>query len=234
MATIFEKVPASGERCIILDPREGILYSFDFGDWRQIRMGAFVSMTNISENNGLTTAETISPNGLGRNQFYFGFKDSGLLIPTTTGSFFAGFTPSSNLTEVFDIVPTASNIGGNFHMVFSMSGSTYFGRTTFGSSFRIGTSGASYSDDQYGQFNCITINRNANYTGIVQFDKRDVNYQDVTLRNLRSLLDSTVTLNSIGFCASGYFPNTLNSAFIYSPFNQNRLRVHALVVEKYA
>lgn len=233
MATIFEKVPASGERCIILDPREGVLYSFDLGDWRQIRMGAFLSMTTINENNGPTSNETIAPNGLGRNQFYFGFKDSGLLVPVSTGSFFAGFVGSDNLSTNFDISTNSAIIGGT-NMVSTISGSSILSKIALSNVFRVGTSGSSYFDTAYGQFNCVTINRNANYTGIVQFNSPSTNYQDVSLRNLRTLLDSSVTLNAIGLCASGYFPNSLNSAFIYSPFNENRIRVHALVVEKYA
>lgn len=233
MATIFEKVPASGERCIILDPREGVLYSFDFEDWRQIRMAAFISLTNISQNNGETSNETVVPNGLGRNQLYFGFKDSGLLVPVSTGALFAGFVGSDSLTNNMDITTNVNVLGGS-NMVCTLSGSSITNKTTLSNQFRVGTSGSSFANTGYGQFNCVTINRNANYTGIVQFNSANVNFTDVSLGNLRALLDSSVTLNANGLCCSGYFPNALNSAFIYSPFNQNRFRVHALVVEKYA
>lgn len=233
MATIFEKVAASGERCIILDPREGVLYTFNFGDWRQIRMAAFVSLTNINDNNGAISDETITPNGLGRNQFYFGFKDSGLLVPVSTGSLFAGFVGSDSLTNNISIT-TSSNVLGGSNMISTLSGSLITSKTTFSNIFRVGTSGTNFANTGYGQFNCVTLNRNASYTGIAQFNSPSVDFTDVSLRNLRALLDSSVTLNANGLCCSGYFSNDLNSAFIYSPFNNNRIRVHALVVEKYA
>jgi hypothetical protein len=83
MATIFERVPASGEKCLVLDSKEFLLYPFDLGDWERIRIGVALSLTNSSQLNGGLEKESIKD--LQRydytRSFYFGIKTNNEFYP---------------------------------------------------------------------------------------------------------------------------------------------------------
>jgi hypothetical protein len=52
MAKIYNKTGTYVDQMVILDPREALVYPFDFGNsWTEIRFGAFLSYTSLDDDN---------------------------------------------------------------------------------------------------------------------------------------------------------------------------------------
>jgi len=92
MATIFERVPLSGENCLILDSKESLSYPFDLGNWERIRVGVALSLTSWSQLNGGIEPEQIE--NAGRydytRSFYFGIKTNNESYPDSNKCSYIG------------------------------------------------------------------------------------------------------------------------------------------------
>jgi len=108
MATIFEKLPASGEKCLILEPREALIYPFDLGNWTQLRMSAAVSFTSTTDDNSFITSETVSSSNSPRGSMYWGLYSGGGNLPFSNTSSFVGF---GNKTGSSLVIGNANNNG---------------------------------------------------------------------------------------------------------------------------
>ena len=82
MATIYEKLyNRTGElldRMLVLEPREALIYPFDFGDdWTELRMAAGLSIVNNGSSGNFEDLDKGYSEGLQRTNtsqsFYFGF-----------------------------------------------------------------------------------------------------------------------------------------------------------------
>ncbi len=91
MATIFEKLPASGEKCLILEPREALVYPFQLGDWTQLRMSAAISFTATNNNNSIIASETIASSNSPYGSMYWGLYSGNGSLPFSEDSSFVGF-----------------------------------------------------------------------------------------------------------------------------------------------
>jgi hypothetical protein len=246
MATIFVKNPASGDACIVLEPRERFAISFDFkNDWEEIKMGAFVTMTTAGQLNELPITESVYAAGeaqfttnhtfVPQNVFSFGFKDNSNKLPLESGVLFAGFMlPGIQTTHVDNSYSESSStvFGGTANTIGCISGSTIFGSAAYPNSIFQIFGGQSTGNSSFSSFASISIRRTNGYSGIVFFNNAGgVPFTDVSLPSLRRKLNTSNPLG--GQIGSGWFPPELNTVFIYSPFSLNRLRIHCLVVEKY-
>jgi hypothetical protein len=92
MATIFERIPLSGENCLILDSKESLSYPFDLGDWERIRIGVAFSLTNLSQLNGGVEEELIENTQRYdyTRSFYFGIKTNNESYPDSNKCSYIG------------------------------------------------------------------------------------------------------------------------------------------------
>ena len=240
MPTFYQKTPASGQNCLILEPGEALIYPFDFGDWQELRLSVFTSMTTIDDDNKKGISESIDSQFIPRLIFWFGAKDNSEILPYTSGSIFAGFS-SAVLDGAFDRytqINTDNNIiEGNFNGYVSLSGKSIYGAKSGGTRFYSFTH-AGHLPTGFAGFNSIGLKRTGNYLGYMGYRSQDgaLGYTDVSIDNLRKLNKSfSITYNTgSSTIALAYLPPELNCLFLWSPFTFNRIRVHSLLVEQLA
>lgn len=279
MATIFDKFSSgfSGvflDRLVILNPREALVYPFDFGsDWTELRFGVALSATTASDSNAPHVEEQIGANVL-KNSTFLGFLGwTGDLnnfydIPKVSGSlngstyigqsnyFIGGGTESR--AQMYKTASAVNAFGSN------PGGGTADGKTA---PMFISSSGLSWtlgvSSNQFSAF----LPSGNNSTGASSFAALNVcrliidsqnrftfGYPSNTntswgnatstptvemVRQSMAVLGLTNLINTTGYWTHNGYNTGIAEAkpkgiLIYSPFYNNRIRVHAFVVEKYA
>lgn len=251
MATIFEKLPASGERCLVLESKEALFYPFNFGTgWKDIRLGMLFSFTSQSDLNGLYTTQSImaaSPS----NNIYVGFiKSPDDELPLTPNAIYAGMAGFTGETATVTLTATNSISVSSSASVNSLISSGLLRRPTVSSSVNLLHSSTA-----------AIATGSGNFVGAFQVALQ-INHILKTYRVLQSYsgpLDgfpssntSTTALRAgmAGYSfageiqtITGYWTTDFTSAtdmlplpdkaLVYSPFLQARMRIHNLVVEKY-
>lgn len=180
------------DRCVILDPREALIYPFNLGsDWTEIRLGFTISATRNSGPNITPTSETLTADAT-KNFFYVGLVgwtgDLNFLydLPRLTGSTLNGVnflgvssvnkgSAGSRLATSVDYhniggVRTLGGIGATPSFI-SDSGHTYF--------FHQGSVTPSTSEM------IITLPQNVGATGITGFASQ--NTLRITIDNLTNI-----------------------------------------------
>lgn len=257
MATIINKLPASGENALVLNSKEALFYPISFG-YNEIRVGAFLSLCNTTDTNGLYAAENVIANSPGAG-FYFGLTDASNItnLPYTAGTNFIGCgvctgvsafkTPDINTAglvwdgaalEIFSTIGTLQQtsqnaIPGSVDMtstaVFVPTPAQATGTTQFANFF-----GIKFSIQNKG-----TSTQNFS----VQTSYNSTPTDNTSIESLRTNL-SNFPNASTNFTGLRYFtPLSLttgtpltppSTVIIYSPFFNNKLRVHNIDVEKYS
>lgn len=103
MATIYRKTnlnpnqPSGYDNTLILEPQESILYPFDIGDYREVRIGMLWTFTTNTGDNGPinepstdTVIESVYTTTHPRKSFYLGLNNNKLALPYTSGCDFLG------------------------------------------------------------------------------------------------------------------------------------------------
>jgi hypothetical protein len=239
MPIIYEKLPASGERCLILNGNEALSYTFDFGDWKEIRLSAFVSLTSTGLNDFPAT-ETVITSGDNARRYYFGFKTSGNDRPYDTGTMFVGIASTD----------TNFSINGAFSDILAPgNGISRSGNVDLGfkapSPNGLAFSHQSKLDTGFARFNMVVMTRRTEFSGTATFDSSYVynnntssprspyanTFTNVSVELLKSRSNTPIR-EDLNYSWSGYFPPELNTVYIYYPTGQNRLRIHAILCEK--
>jgi len=253
MATIFEKLPASGDRCLILEPKEAYVQPFDLGDWTRVRFGFMGSYTSLGDSNANAVNENSSfsvANSL--NGFYCGISTQNA-TPFRTGVFL-GRCPPPNSTTV-----ALADLFGYFivgHLVVNTN------NTSKGLSFnndvtRVETGifqndqgfifpQSATGNDFIAMANGLEIeitNKNTDRQGfsvrafqpsLAINNNTSINYLKSFLANPPTSFSSYTGMMTTGF-ATGTGPLDIpNQIYINSPFEINRLRIHSILIEKYA
>jgi hypothetical protein len=110
MATIFQKLPASGEQCLILEPKEGLYYPFSIGDWSELRLSMAISFTSVSDNNSFITEERTYSGLSPSSSMYIGlFSGVNGALPFQNQTSFIGF---GNPTGLFVAMSKTPGGGG--------------------------------------------------------------------------------------------------------------------------
>lgn len=279
MATIFNKIPASGEKCVILDPREALVYPLNFGDWTEIRVSAAVSFTSLTNDNGIMPSGYVAASTNSKNSFLFGLMSgvdgalpfeagtayvgvgnrTGKYLETTVrsnGSCFASITINSGISPTngsidngklidgfsswngfFTDAPLLSSAGGILNSVkyFSIGGGTAtspapimtFTESTgyckiIGARFEVNNKG------QTGQRFSVGFSNNGPSGAFA-------NVSIAQLKQSNQLIDKDLTglyYNS-HLSPTGTPFSMPDKLIIQSPFQNSRLRVHSLLIEKY-
>ncbi len=247
MATIFQKV--TGDNCVILDPRESLIYPFNFGDdWTEIRMGVYVSMCATGDDNSLPIFSTISDNSA-INRPFIGFKNNNNSFPQSASCSFAGF--SSPITEgtILQIAPGTSSAGlelagsssNTYSFLLSNDASQVKDSAGGFSSMQWPYAGSVGDTAYFGVFVaklCVTPTNIYTGTNYVTHNAT-AGGSNVGIASLRkdvanASFSSPVTgFFTYDFTATGTPIAKPNAAFIYSPMFNSRLRIHNIVVERY-
>jgi hypothetical protein len=243
MASIYFKESGNGlgHNLLVLEPREALVYPFDFGTgWNRLQAGAFISFAGITgdlndDYNHIPSQEILSTVSIKSNNFYFGFTTKNAAFPQTVNNTYLGFGASSffkttqilsSKIESFSAMASISTLytnlpGGitqNF-LVTNFSGFTGLKPLSFFLSFQIGKS----SDSQI-----ISGAQGSNISTAQTLD-----FSEKILRknmNSESYLGGhhvVATLTGVGY--TGSLPDSL---IIYNPFYLNKLRIHNIGVVK--
>lgn len=263
MALIAEKFPFVGQtgQCLILGPRERLIYPFDFGDYSEIRVGVFMSMTSGSENNSVIGKDLYLPGTLS-NLIYFGFSsyNTGVVFPGSTGGYdyvgVAGFNAASTFPSVgVETVnsTTCAIQGGQSN---GSPGTFRFGTTDMTGAQRMlsGTSAvginlswniptaATGATNFAALFGAQLQYVGGNAIGFKTFSSSTTYYSDVSTAALRTQIANMGTTQSLqltGFYTSGVVEGAPpmskpNCFYFYFPTLNQRVRIHNLVIERYA
>lgn len=249
MATIFQKaLPVSGENCLILNQGEALIYPFSVGSWTELRIGAFFSFTTASSDNATWSDET-SNYTASKNGFFWGIKDSGISLPISSGASFIGLGINTSFAGATHVVTASQYVdgaapGSNFYQLFS-TGTVVTGQTIGGTRLYLASATQQTGTTAFASYNGIKIQitglGTAGQSVRLSSSVDSLYTNDTSEVNLRQKLSafagsatSTFAYFTSGF-VGGSGPLTLpSSLFLYSPFFNNRVRVHSLVVEKYA
>lgn len=244
---------------LILDPREKLVYPFNIGDYSEVRFGMYISFTSGAEfgdnTNIFTDRGTASSSAL--SKVYIGFCNfnTGTLFPGQSGGY--DFVGTISDVGASDVGLTDNN--DNNYVVFRPSAlngtnnwSTYTtdltGNLSYKSDFNIGGGPLYIAKHATGASNYASlVGAQFYYSGSNAFVYRVFGNSttmttDTRLSVLRTDISNLGTVRTnfmTGFFTSGGInsSNLLmkpNSLFIYTPMLNSRLRIHALLVERYA
>jgi hypothetical protein len=259
MATIYQKLAASGDNCLILEPKEALLYPFSF-DYTYIKMGMFVSYTTLEENNGYSaTSETIASANLTtdyKNVFLCGFKDNSPLNPLRSGTFVGAsvfkvgannFLLKQSANNCITNTNTASGLISQTgtYSLFQYNSNWTTNDSLSSNCFPLPTSTLATGSGAYAAFWGLSLKiANKGTTGQsvslgIAKNSYAAGFSDISNTAMRNLMSDAFTEGSYSPLTSGFVsgagPLPLpNAVYVYSPFINNRLRIHSVLVEKYA
>lgn len=260
MATIFEKT--ASDKCLILEPKESLVYPFDLGDWSEIRVGIFLSSCGLSSNNSSSSSETINDNTSNRN-IYFGLCTSGSsqYRVLESGVNFIGTAAapgSANVSRILFRDSDITNAWGTSLTAFSSISNDYQARKNGSinsidesdsqsisrflmSSFSNRTSSSLYASYYGIKYTLINKGQNTQYFNMTSSSQYDIT--DCSISNLSNYM--TTMPNSMSVTGHRWLEPLTNSStgtplslpsifYFYPPFLNNKIIIHALLIEKYA
>lgn len=241
MATIFQKI--TGDNCLILDPREALIYPFNFGsEWTEIRMSMYASLCAASGDNTPPPLNTLADTSAS-NKFYFGFKTNNNIFPQSPNTLFIGSmipqaegtlvsTQAGNLFRVVGSVSNGMSFVYNYNNDFTNEG-------PMGNTFLTPT-GIALNSGYFGFYAtklCITSN------GIYSGTNGVISISTNPTPSIAALRSDTSDGNVYGALKTGFYTTNGTSTgaiapkpdaiFIYFPMYDSRLRIHNLLIEKH-
>lgn len=257
MGYIVEKYPFVGTtgQCLILDPRERLMYPFNFGSYSTIRFGMYYSYTRVTGDNLQVFQDTAAAGSTTLGNYFIGFcnYNTGVdnLPVNLSGLDFIGFgrSQTNNIGVGVNILSsTDAWINGGYD-----GNGAYFGMNVISSSGNFNEFGSSASMLNYfpttatGTTNyCSLLGLTVTFTGANEFTMKGFSNNNTytsnpTTANLRSEMSALGTYQSAlktGFFTTGCTNNSNlmmkpNCLIIYSPALNSRMRIHNLVVERY-
>ncbi len=231
MALIFEKNAA--DKALILGIRETLIYPFTSPAWTDIRLGLFLSATR-PDTPDVTTglAETLTQTAP-LDRVYVGFKDNSNTSPLIAGGSFMGYmTPPGTTTQLVAQTPTYYR--SPVRAAMTLNSSDHPGL------YLDVANGINPLDNTFpGAYASQALIRVVKDVGpqlwrvYVAAEAESHNTATPTVGELRAQLRNQVTWNQISVTIS---PAVIEPAAIYVhwPFFNSRLRIHAIVLEKYA
>jgi hypothetical protein len=255
MPKIYNKVTGGvNEQNLILGARESFTYPFDSTDWKDLRGGAFLSLTKTSggttpDDDPTGLAETITnPNVMPpQDRCWIGFKTSDGNLPTNAGTLFIGFSNSAAIShqDPGDSVLLSSDIGigtatNQYYWRIKNSINSIATFAVFDGTTRLGVLNTGFphfpqvpaSAGGYATFIGIQLLRASSTSKQVTAKVyKSGNSSDMLFSNtptgdlVISTLDQwTITLVQSSQMTLSAVPDAL---FFYSPFHNSRLRIHA-------
>jgi len=248
MSAIIYQIP-NADQALILDPRETLLYPFTAGGWTDLRFGAFISLTKLTDNDDTTgLAESLSTTGLIADRVLMGFAGgaggASSCFALSNSAITEAATPS--VVEAGDVatrwrykgiagkafivmdgspgnVPVQDNAGTIFGPELSQDAAANNGRASLFLLRMKRTSGSSLT---VSNFYYANTNR-----GGVNYADANVWSNNPSIGLIRQYLKSATWTSVLAAQTFLVMPSVL--AF-YWPFSNSRLRIHSLCLEKFA
>jgi hypothetical protein len=249
MSAIIFQIP-NADKVLILDSRQALIYPFTAPNWLDLRFGAFISLTRLTDNNDPTTlAETLTTTGLQtdrvwmglkktdqygpRNSAFFGLSNSAIAEAGTSSIVEAGdvaqrwrYKGIANKAIVLNDGTTLQDNAGTVfgpEMNAESTPSVNPGRASLFMLRMVRTSGTSST---VGNFYYVKTTRVSDYADANVFT------DNPTIGLIRSNLKSA-TWTSV-LAPATFLTVPPDCVYFYWPFSNSRLRIHSIVVEKFS
>lgn len=258
MATIYLHPTGggTGDNCLILDPKERLIYPFNIGNYSEARFGMIYSFAPVTGSNGEVSAESF-PTVSASQAVYIGlcnYNTGTSNFPGQSNGYdFLGISTRNPATNAV-LFQVSSNIqyyggGDSNYWMFLPTCQTgfldYRNQQTFDNQsyqyLQITPTSGVYGQTKFSSAFGIQLVLNSNTFAFRAFFNNSSS-NDTSNNYLRTGVNSMWTLGNVtktGFFTSGY-NNTSdimmkpNAIYIYNPLLQNRLRIHNILVERYA
>jgi hypothetical protein len=240
----------ASDKTVLLGIRESLTIGFSAGNWLDLRIGMFMSLTDEVSDDlgtnvaGLTESPASTPNYTLSNHYYFGLKDRSAIMPYATGSTFIGYT---SLAGGYSARLSSSDIGsGATNSNYWRPNNPGYPARTFlaleGTIVRATTDAVTplflhfpqntTNAGGYAVLIAMRLVRSDIRSNVVTVTVKsvgystDLTYSDTpTLDVLHNALDVwTPSVRTIGPFKVTTIPSSM---FYYWPFRQSRLRIHS-------
>lgn len=243
MAEIYLK---SAENTLILEPREYMLRQFDFGAWTEMRMGLYYGGVSASDNDGAGSAEQVA-NSTALDLLSFGIKDSSTALPGTTGSLFlgvgTGYGNFSSTSAATTFGRCASGDGSSQQVLAAVGyydtnllNGTYPADNLSSMTYPSPTGTTGYCGFFGLKFVVTDIGLSSQTVTISSVVTSPISGSTYTLAALRTLLNnSTYGTGRVVDWNDGASARVIpNCCFLHLPFYNNRIRISAIDMIKFA
>ena len=238
MAIIFDRVPASGHKCLVLEPKESLVYPFDFGDWEEIRIGVALSLANVSGfDQPLKNEEIyISSEEDYEKHFYLGIKSNNEFYPNKNSCSYIGIgEPIYNSGQSSTVNINSESYNTYAYIVYNNS-------NVYASIIPSGATGYNFQFSQYvssaimlpSAFNQTglntyfcnifgirikikdkgTVNQNFSFTMFDNFDQQNDLLQFPSLQNIKIAISKMIDYSAE---LTGFFTSTYNNSGVPAP-----------------
>jgi len=256
MSTIYQI--NTGEKVLVLESKEALIYPFNFGSWGEIRVGAYMSLTTNDSFTGFYTGVKLeistALDGLLYNRFdnfYWGITKSGNPFPFQTGSYFIGSSlnsgqglveyrisssPTSAYLDILDqyTVTLQTNTlaitsGGQL-----LNNQTYTGERA---SLYFPDGESATGNNSLSMFNGLRFlyNSGTNDISVSSFGDKSSSIPSISnLSNLETKINLFQNPSSSPVNEYCDIQNLPSAMFLFSPFTGYRLRVHSFLIKKYS
>jgi hypothetical protein len=249
MSAIIYQIPAA-DKVLIIDSRQHLIYPFIAPSWLDLRLGAFISLTKLTDNDDPTgLAETLATTGIAADRVGMGFKRSTELGVRGTPFFGISNTgvtegATSSIVEAGDVAQRWRFKGIATKAIFSNDGVGTF-QDNAGTIFGPEMNAENPPSVNAGRANLIMLRmvRATSTTKTVSNfyyvkttrtnDYADANvFTDLpTIGLIRQNLKSATWT---GVLSPVTFTQIPDAIYFYWPFTNSRLRIHSVCLEKFA
>jgi hypothetical protein len=241
MATIFLKETGSngdGFNCVVLEPREALLYPFDFGTgWKSVSAAVLFSFCGLSGNNSIPAYELVTYNASNYSKVFIGFTSYENPFPFSTNNVYFGYDDHLNFPSVLG----NSQLGLASCSVVASSGNRKDTMANIGTHFSIGT--MSGYTGQFDYMNSIKFKMSIDPVSYASTGYLDTHnnprYHTINSKTVMEEVLNTAFPNSSNTdyfthnnTATGYRYPRPNAFIIYSPFVNNKMRIHGLLIRQ--
>jgi hypothetical protein len=239
------------EKVLVLNIREALVYQAVVPNWLDVRIGAYISATKAANDDDPTgLAETVTTTGAEQDRFWLGAKESGNSMPRSAGSFI-GWSNSpateANGSTVLESIDTA------------FRWRTKYATSTVGLLINDGTNivadtslqpprviqapaslGNHYATLVMMRLVRSTVGSTLDNFYVAKSNSGGVDYGDSGIETdtptIQSIRDAFRSATFTEYLPGGHtFSSALPDCFYaYWPFANSRLRIHAIVVEKFS
>lgn len=253
MALILSKTTT--DKCIILSTRQALIYPFVAPGWTDLRLGMFLSVTQLGADDGTSgLAETIITTGIPSDRAWFGFKENNDIQPQQAGTHFIGLGsvdgfPDNATNELLASALFSGAPGTDIWAVTSRNcvaqqwdGTTWVGATGVSNIIQIKLPQNTINAGGYAGLFMMRLTRasgsttitnavygivaGAAHSSIILFSN------DPNIGAIRAQLANIGAYSPFG--QSNNIGTVPDAIYAYWPFHNSRLRIHAIVLEKFA
>jgi hypothetical protein len=245
MADIIVK---GSEKVLLLQIREGLVYQSVVPNWLDLRIGAYISATQAAANDDPSAlSETLTTTGLEEDRLWIGFKDNGSDLPRSAPFFGIANSPAvetsgSSVVESIDTNFRWRSKYATSPVGLVVNDGTAIAAETSMQPARVIQDPSSLSGN-YATLIMLRMVRSSvgntidhfyvakSTSGGTDYADSGVESDTPTKEEIRENFRSAVFTEVL---SAKTFTSVPDSFYAYWPFNNSRLRIHSIVVEKFS